>query len=443
MNNGNKLPTLRWLAIRLIVTVTLVDASVTTMAVETSPPNILFILADDVGSEVLQCYGGESYATPRLNQLAREGIRFEHAYTMPVCYPTRTCLLTGQYPFRLDSPEWGAFPEAAASRTLAQLLKRAGYRTAIAGKWQLALLGEDPTHPHRLGFDEYCLFGWHEGPRYYQPHIRQNGKLRQDVRDRYGPDVYCDHLIEFMQQRSKRPCFAFYSMALCHAVTNDLDEPVPVGADGRYQNFSEMVTAMDERVGRMLDALDEGGLTSNTIVVFFSDNGSPHKNIDGARGETLIENLVVSRRHGKDVPGGKAQLSDAGTRVPLIVRWPGQIAADELTDQLVDVSDFLPTLLEIAGAAIPKDITLDGQSFAGLLRGEVGPVRRWVFAEHKDQAFVKDDRWKLYDDGRLFDLASDPDEQRALDHAAVNDEVQTAHSALLQAFASLGLSLTP
>jgi len=173
-------------------------------------PNILFILADDVGSEVLECYGGESYATPSLNQLASEGMRFEHAYSMAVCHPTRISLLSGQYPFRMGHPDWGTYPRALESQTFAHALKDAGYATAIAGKWQLTLLGEDPDHPHRLGFDQYCLFGWHEGPRYYLPHIRQNGHLRDDVADRYGPDVYVEFLIDFMTQQRQKPFFAFY-----------------------------------------------------------------------------------------------------------------------------------------------------------------------------------------------------------------------------------------
>ena len=106
----------------------------------------------------------------------------------------------------------------------------------MVGKWQLALLGENLQHPHRMGFDEYCLYGWHEGPWYYRPHIWQNGKLRNDVRERYGPDVVCDYLIDFIERNKNGPFFAFYSMSLCHAETNDLDEPAPTGPKGRYDS---------------------------------------------------------------------------------------------------------------------------------------------------------------------------------------------------------------
>jgi arylsulfatase A-like enzyme len=168
-------------------------------------PNILLILADDVGREVLGCYGGTSYQTPNIDRLAAGGVRFEHSYVMAVCQPTPFALLTGRYPYRLAHPVWGSFPRAAEATCLPSLLKKAGYATVVAGKWQLAMLKDDLEQPHRMGFDEYCLLGWHEGPWYYQPHIWQNGKLRDDVRDRYGPDVISDYVIDFVQRHRDRP----------------------------------------------------------------------------------------------------------------------------------------------------------------------------------------------------------------------------------------------
>ena len=312
---------------------------------------------------MLSCYGGESYRTAHIDDLAAESVRYQRAYAMPACHPTRICFLTGQYPRRLGNPQWGTFPQSAEKRTLPQLLRSAGYATAIAGKWQLCMLGDDPDHPHRLGFDEYCLFGWHEGPRYYEPHIRQNGQLRDDVRQRYGPDVYVEFLSDFIMTNRSRPFFAFYSMALCHAVTNDLETPVPVGPTGRYQDYGEMVAAMDDRVGKLLDVLDAHDLRRETLVVFFTDNGTPRRNIDGVRDGSLVESPVSSVRNGLEIPGGKGQLTDAGTRVPLIIRWPGRIEPGSVSNDLVDVSDFLPTLAELAGAKLPQGVCLDGKSF--------------------------------------------------------------------------------
>ena len=400
-------------------------------------PNLLLILADDVGSEVLECYGGESYRTPKLDQLASQGLRFTHAFTMPACHATRTTLLSGQYWVRMGRPEWGTFPPAAEHRTLAQILKRAGYATAIAGKWQLSLLGEDPTQPHRMGFDQYALFGWHEGPRYYRPHIRQNGQLLNSIDHRYGPDVFCDFLIDFITTDRAQPFFAFYSMALCHDVTDDLDHPVPVGPNGRYQTFGEMVAAMDERVGRLVDTIDQAGMKENTVILFFTDNGSPARTIVTAKGDQLIREPVVSRRNGVMIPGGKTQLTDAGTRVPLIVRWPGQVAPGSTTDQLVDVSDFLPTLAEIAGANQPERATLDGQSFAPLLQGKHQSAREWVYAEHKLAGYVRNHRWKLYHDGDFFDLEHDPQEVKRLDGPTLTEQAALERDKLQAALSSI------
>ena len=402
----------------------------------TERPNILFILADDVGQEVLGSYGGLSYGTPRLDRLAREGMRFEHCYSMPVCHPSRLTLLSGRYPFRFDDAPWGSFPKEAEGQTVAHTLRRAGYRTAVAGKWQLTLLGKDPEHPHRLGFDEYSLFGWHEGARYYEPHIRQNGQLRTDVRERYGPDVYCEFLIEFMKRHRTTPFFAFYSMALCHDVTDDLETPVPLGPHGRYDSYREMAEAMDERVGRLLDALQQLRIAERTLVIFTTDNGTARRSIITARDGKLFREPVSSLRGKEVVPGGKGRLTDGGTRVPLIARWPGTIRAGAVSDQLVDFSDFLPTLAAVAGAALPDTPRLDGRSFLPTLtevsvQGQ-GSARRWAFSQSKDSSWVRTQRWKLYRDGRFYDVGRDPTEARESDKSSAPAlrELQAALDAL-------------
>lgn len=405
-------------------------------------PNILLILGDDVGSEVLECYGGESYRTPRLNALAAEGLRFTHGYVMPVCHPTRVALLTGQYPVRLGHPSWGTFPEEAMSRTLPALLKQAGYATAIAGKWQLELLGDHPDHPRQLGFDQWRLFGWHEGPRYYEPFIWENGRRRPELSDRYGPDLYVEFLIDFISQARDQPFFAFYSMALCHDVTDDLDSPVPTGPNGRYQNYAEMVAAMDVRVGRLLDALAEAGVAEETLIIYLGDNGTPQKIITHVEEGQLVRQPVVSVRDGEPIPGGKTELTDAGTRVPWLVRWPSKITQPRVVDQLVDATDLLPTLVRLAGGQLPSGVTLDGQSFASTVLGQSGDERSWVFAERKGQAFVRDKRWKLYRDGRFYDMQTDPTERNALSSEAVQGEAAASREKLAAAmhdFEVLGL----
>ncbi len=405
-------------------------------------PNIVFILADDVGCEVLGCYGGSSYQTPNIDRLAADGIRYRQAYAMPVCHPTRICLLTGQYPFRLGHPEWGSFPREVESRTLPAVLKRAGYATAVAGKWQLALLKDDLEQPHRMGFDEYCLYGWHEGPWYYQPLIWQNGKLRTDVRDRYGPDVMCDFLIDFIERHKDRPFFAYYPMSLCHAETNDLDQPAPFGPKGQYDNYAEMVAKMDERVGRVVAALERFGLRESTLVVYFSDNGTAAKNLIDAKGNEYVYEDVVSKIGDREIRGGKATLTDRGTRVPLIVDWPGTIEPGKVYDDLVDVSDMLPSLADVAAAKLPNSVTLDGHSLTAQLRNNAVP-REWVFAEHKSQCFVRNQSWKLYNDGRFYDMVADPEEQRPLAKDSLSSSGAVARQKLQQALDGLNYQPPP
>jgi len=402
---------------------------------EPEQPNILLILADDVGREVLGSYGGTSYPTPHLDQLARTGLRFEHAYSMPVCHPSRVCLMTGRYPFRLGHPVWGTFPEEWEERTLPQLLKRAGYATAVAGKWQLTLLREDPGHPFRLGFDQYSLFGWHEGPRYYEPLIWENGRIRSDVQDLYGPDVYVRFLTDFMERHQSGPFFALYSMALCHDVTDDLEEPVPFGPRGRYDSYSEMVEAMDQRVGRLVEALNRLGLREKTLIIFTTDNGTPKRSIITARDGKLFREPVSSKMGELTIPGGKGDLTDAGTRVPTIANWTGTLPPEQTTEALIDFSDLLPTLAELGGAEIPPAESLDGTSFAPLLRGGSSPGRDWVFAEHRGRSWVRTREWKLYRDGRFFQMTADPNETRAIPgdrEPAVRGHLQTALDTLFE-----------
>ena len=379
------------------------------------PPNIVLIMADDVGCETLGCYGGQSYKTPHIDRLAKTGLKFTHCYAMPVCHPTRTCLLSGRYPRHQGNPRWGTFPRVDEAQTLAKALQSAGYRTSISGKWQLTLLLKDPQQPHRMGFDDYCLFGWHEGPRYHQPMIHQNGALRTDVSDRYGPSVYVDHIVDFMKRNKDRPFFAFYSMALCHDVTDDLKQPVPYARNkDHYDTFAEMMAQMDIHVGRVTAAIRRLGLEKDTLVLFTTDNGTAKRSLHQAVDGKFIRRPVSSRIGGKLVPGGKGNLSDDGTHVPLLASWPGRISPGTTTDQLVDMSDFLPTFRELAGKTLSaRDrVKIDGQSFAGVLVGRGGRGRRWAYAERGTRRFfVRTQNWKLYNNGKLYHVPRDINEK--------------------------------
>ena len=381
-------------------------------------PNIVLILADDVGVDAIGCYGGTSCPTPNIDALAKSGMTFRNAFSMPACHPTRVTLLTGRYPMTLGSPSWGTFPKSLETTTLTNYLRHHGYATAIAGKWQLGLLGSDLKQPNRMGFDRYCLFGWHEGPRYDDPLIWQDGHRRSDTANRYGPDVYVDYLIDFFEEHREKPFFALYSMALCHDVTDDLDAPVPyVPGKDRYLTFDEMVQSMDACVGRIMRSLDQLDLRSQTWVLFTADNGTARKSIVRAERNTdpnakrpwkYISDPVFRTRDGIRRQGGKGQLTDLGTNVPLIVSRTDHLTGGQVVDDLVDCSDFLPTSLELIGAPPPADI--NGVSFAPRLFGSDENSRKWAFAEHKNHFWVRTQRYKLLSQGKLIDMRNNPHE---------------------------------
>jgi len=374
-------------------------------------PSFLVFLADDLGRECVGSYGGSSYATPRLDALARGGLRFERCFSMPQCHPTRVAFLTGRYPFRANA-RWGRLPDSAT--TFAHVLAAAGYATAVSGKWQLAKLKKDPNHPARAGFQTSCCWGWHEGARYWDPLIWQDGKRRDDLRDRYGPDVHTDFLIDFMARHRDTPFLAYYPMTLPHLSSNGAD-----GAPGaKLTSYPELVGEMDRQVGRMLDALEQLGLARDTFVLFVADNGAPR--------------TVTSDLGGRAIHGGKSTLSDAGTHVPLLASRSGVVPAGVCPD-LVDVSDFLPTLAALAGAALPAGDALDGRSFAPQLRGERGEPREWVYSGHRGRSFLRDRRWKLTNGGEVFDLERDPDERSPI-HAAADTADSAAARARLERY---------
>ncbi len=404
-------------------------------------PNIVFILADDVGQEVLGCYGGESYPTPHLDELARTGMRFEHCYSMPVCHPSRITLMTGKYPKRHGQVTWGSFPPKEESATFSNRLLSAGYATGIAGKWQLTLLGDDPSHPQRLGFQSSDLFGWHEGPRYYEPMVYHNGEVRDDTLGHYGPDLYARSLVEFMKAHREEPFLAYFPMAVCHDVTDDLDNPVPHGPFDRYDSYAEMVGEMDRSVGRIVAALNALDLREKTLILFTGDNGTPQSMIIRAEGKELITVPVVSMQNGKSVPGGKKTLFDTGTRVPLIANWSGTIEPGQVVEDLVDFSDFLPTFADLAGMPVKEDEGLDGHSFAKRLLGTGAGERAWAHSEEavlpkpggvepdgesSGLFWVRTQDWKLYNDGRLYDMIADPDEKMPLKPEAVPESAAEA-----------------
>ncbi|MFW6162275.1 MAG: sulfatase-like hydrolase/transferase [Planctomycetota bacterium] len=392
-------------------------------------PNVVLIMADDLGYECLGCNGGTSYQTPHLDRLAAAGTRFTHAYCTPLCSPTRIEIMTGRYGFR-NYKGWGVLDPD--ERTFGHVLRDAGYATCVSGKWQLCHFHkpENADHPDRAGFDEHCVWTWRykgkKPSRYWDPWIWQNGKLLEGTEGQYGPDIHRDFILDFITRHHDRPFFAYYPMNLVHAPF----VPTPDSGDGQAgkrkkgkQYYADMVAYMDKCVGQVVAALERLGLRERTLVLFTADNGTP-------RG-------ITSKMGDVTIPGGKGKMTDAGCHVALIASWPGTTPAGRVCDDLIDFSDVLPTLADLAGARLPEGVTLDGRSFLPQLRGEKGSPRDWVYIQLNKKRAVRDRRWKLYADGRLFDVAADPFEKRPFKPGDGGAEAAAARERLQKALDGL------
>jgi arylsulfatase A len=397
-------------------------------------PNIVLIMADDVGTEVLGCYGGTSYATPNLDKLAQTGIQFTNCYSTPKCSPSRVTIMTGRYLFR-TTEKWGYIPPDEI--TFGHVLNSAGYSTALAGKWQMILQAKDPDHIKKMGFEQNCVFGWHEGPRYHDPYIWQNGRILENTKGLYGPDVYCDFLIDFIKKNKDKSFLAYYPMTLAHAISNDLNTPPPKAPEGRYNTYKEMIEYMDKLVGRLVSALEELGLREKTLILFTTDNGTPKQFITKFENGEYIREPVISMMGEKTVFGGKGELTNAGTHVPLIANWPGITPSGTICEDLIDFSDFMPTLAELGSTELPSGVTIDGRSFVPQLHGDTGTPRDWIYNQFEGDAWVRSKQWKLYRSGKLFDMKSDPLEQTPIQGESETEESISARHSLQAVFEEL------
>lgn len=399
-------------------------------------PNIILIMADDLGYETIGANGGSSYQTPNLDQLASHGMRFEHCYALPLCTPTRVQLMTGIYNVR-NYVRFGLLEKSQT--TIGHLFQKAGYATCIVGKWQL---GEDPASPQHAGFDTHCLWQVSRGrvdstgrdTRFSKPVLEVDGKLRTYQDMDYGPDIVSQYGLDFIEKsyESGKPFLLYYPMILTHCPFS----PTPLSPEwskgdtaimtykGEAGYFEDMVTYMDHLVGEMLNKLEELGIQNNTLIIFTGDNGT--------------DVPVVSMMNGRQIAGAKGKSSDAGTRVPLIACWPEKIQENSTNSDLIDFTDFLPTLSE--AAQINTDsLDLDGRSFLPQLRGKSGNPRDWVYNWYsrngeidKARVFARNHRYKLYDSGEFYDIPSDYQEQDPLDISTLDSETKEIHKKLTE-----------
>lgn len=371
-------------------------------------PNIVLIMADDFGYECVGANGGESYQTPNLDRLAQGGVRFENCYMQPLCTPTRVQLMTGKYNVR----NYTAFGQLHPSqKTFANDFKDAGYATCIVGKWQL---GREKELPHHFGFDESYLWQHLRLPmRYANPGLEFMGKEVDFDHGEYGPDLFCQKALDFIERHKDKPFLLYYPMVLTHdpfQPTPDSPDWDPKRKNRKYsdpKHFKEMVEYTDKMIGRIVDKLDETGLREKTLLIFTGDNGTSRK--------------ITSMIGGKSFQGGKGLTTKAGMHVPLIVNRPGTIEAGLVDDGLVDSTDFLPTICQAAGIERIQDPSLDGISFYPALSEKPDSRREWIYCwypgfRYEGQAvvFAQDRRYKLYRDARFFDLETDPLEEKPI-----------------------------
>jgi arylsulfatase A len=341
-------------------------------------PNIIFILVDELGIGNVSCYGADNFKTPHIDRLALEGTRYTHCYSAPLCGPSCAAILTGRYAFRTGATSQDAVKLMTPSveTMMPAYLKPAGYVTAAVGKW-----GQLPLGPAEFGFDEH-------------------------------PEQ--DSLADFITRHRGEPFYVFYRLS-------NLQKPVLPTPDSKPDNtdlYTDNISYVDKLVGKLVAELDRLKLRDDTLIIFTSDHGT---------GGVYAEESTVG---GRRLAGERGSMLEGGALVPLIVNWHGKTPAGKVSADLVDSTDFVPTLAELAGAKLPQEKTLDGHSFAPQVRGEKGQPRDWVFIEFGKDWFVREANWKLNRAGQLFDVKNAPFEEPLVPAGAENPAASAARQRL-------------
>ena len=397
-------------------------------------PNVILIMADDLGYETLGI-NGSNYDTPVLDSLALNGINFTNAFSQPLCTPSRVKIMTGKPNY--INYEYFTFLNPS-EKTFGNLFKDSGYRTAIVGKWQLNGVqfdlknNQDLNRPYNFGFDEYCLWWLNErGSRFANPNIIENGKKLQLNIDDYGPDIFTNYIINFIDKNKENPFFIYYPMALVH----DPFQPTPNSKDWIDQNkrqkgnkviyFSEMVNYMDTVVGRIVNSLKKNNL-DNTILIFIGDNGT--------------DNRVVTLNNGKKIRGAKGSTIKYSSNVPLIINWKKELKNNFQSDVLIDLTDFYSTFEDILDKKIKQSF---GKSLLPLILkkdyeerkilityynpmwGNSNPkIKRGVYAQTK--------KYKLYKNGKFYNYSNDLLERSPLKFNDLSKKQKDIYKKLLQ-----------
>lgn len=355
-------------------------------------PNILLIMLDDLGKEWISGFGASEIKTPAIDKLISTGISFKNAYSMPQCTPTRVTLLTGQYPWRhgwvnhFDVPRWGHGVrfDPNLNPSFPKMLRNAGYSTCAAGKWQINDFRLEPDAMVKAGFDEYCMWTGGEGGniklsenRYWDPYIHTKSGSKV-YKNKFGEDVFTDFIIDFMKKNKDKPMMIYYPMCLPHGPLTST--PLEPNAPNSEQHKS-MVRYADHILNVLVKALDQIGIRENTIIIWTTDNGTSGN--------------IIGDLNGKRVRGGKSMLSENGVNAPFIINAPGIVPEGITSDALIDFSDLLPTLCDLAQTSPDKEYEYDGISFAPEIYGlENKSKRDWIMALGSNPAKIKNGRIK-------------------------------------------------
>ncbi len=431
----------------LILLCALAGLSSASAASAAKKPNLIFILSDDVAQGDLGVYGQKTIQTPRLDRMAREGTRYLQAYCgTAVCAPSRTSLMTGLHtghaPVRGNwevQPE-GQLPLPASTVTVAQILKTAGYATAVMGKWGMGMMDTSGS-PLRKGFDHFFGYNCQRHAHSYFPTYLWNDDKRFDlpgndgvgVGKTFAQNLIQDDVLRWVRAKKDEPFFLFYAITLPHG-RHEIDD-LGIYADkpwsAQQKAYAAQVTRLDRDIGQLLDLLAELKIEDRTLVMVAGDNGSSFAP------DSEIGKLFDQANNG--LRGYKRGLYEGALRQAALARWPGTVPAGRVTDEPWAFWDFLPTAVELAGAKLPAGYASDGRSLVSFLKGGAAPQREYFYWELHEQRPIQALRfgnWKAVRNGHdrpieLYDLALDAGESKNV--AAANPALVAKAEALMQA----------
>lgn len=395
-----------------------------------SKPNVILIMADDIGYEALSINGANDIRTPVLDSLARNGINFKNAYSQPLCTPSRVKIMTGKPNY--ENYEYFTYLNPK-EKTFGNLFQDNGYKTLVAGKWQLNGVQfklddyTDLKRPYTFGFDSYMLWWLAErGSRFANPVLVNNEKKIDTSIDDYGPEIVSDYIVDFINEHSNSPFFIYYPMMLVH----DPFLPTPNSKDWENEQnrlnsnnpeyFPEMVSYMDSTVGKIINALKNNNIDDNTIIIFLGDNGTDRK--------------VFTKNNNVLVKGSKGLTNKYGTNVPLIISWSKLKKIKNEQTPLVDLIDFYSTFEDLLDV---EKKTSNGVSLLPLLLGENFDERKYITTYYnpmwgslyKNRAvYIQNKKYKLYKSGSFYNYQLDPEEMYPLSLKSLDESIMNLHT---------------